>query len=345
MKIALTRRRLLLSTGAAALAGAAWPVAAQAKLPKLTLAGPFAAVSNPLIRIADSGALADVAEQVEFVTWRTPDQLRALTIEGKADFLAMPSNVAANLFNRGVPLRLLNISVWGIQYVLTRDAGVKTLADLRGKELLMPFRGDMPDITFQTLAAKLGVNIGQGEQDVRLRYVATPLDAMQMLLTRRADHALLAEPAVSVGLLKSRALPVSVIAPDLYRGIDIQQEWGRAFGREPRIPMAGIAVMGKHLGNAALLARFEQAYEQAMQWCKSDSTACGQAVARRIDMLTPEGVAESIAHSQLQVVPAAQAKSELEFFFEQLHARQPGLIGGKLPAAEFYGASAAQPAA
>ena len=69
MKIALTRRRLLLSTGAAALASAAWPVAAQAKLPKLTLAGPFAAVSNPLIRIADSGALADVAKQMEFVTY------------------------------------------------------------------------------------------------------------------------------------------------------------------------------------------------------------------------------------------------------------------------------------
>ena len=40
------------------------------KLAKLTLAGPSAAVSNALIHMVDSGALADLAEVVEFVPWR-----------------------------------------------------------------------------------------------------------------------------------------------------------------------------------------------------------------------------------------------------------------------------------
>ena len=50
MKIALTRRRLLLSTGAAALASAAWPVAAQAKLPKLTLTEPLIEIGRASCR-------------------------------------------------------------------------------------------------------------------------------------------------------------------------------------------------------------------------------------------------------------------------------------------------------
>ena len=54
-------------------------------------------------------------------------------------------------------------------------------------------------------------------------------------------------------------------------------------------------------------------------------------------MLTPDAVADAIATSQLDAVPAAQARPELEFFFAQLHARDPALLGGKLPDAGFFG--------
>ena len=306
------------------------------RVPKLTLAGPYAAVSNALIRITEAKMLADGAEEVEFLTWKDPDQLRALALEGKADFLAMPSNVAANLYNRGVKLRLLCISVWRILYVVSSDPAIKALEELRGKELLMPFRGDMPDIVFATLAEKLGIPIGSGEDAIALRYTATPLDAMQLLLTRRAKHALLAEPAVSTGMKKSRTMPVSAIAPALHRSVDMQQEWARAFARAPKIPQAGIAVMGTQLGNAPLIARFMQAYSEAQNWCNTQPDECGKLVAARVDMLTPEGVAESMRAAPGEVVPAAAARADIEFFFEQLAARQTKLIGGKLPDDTFY---------
>lgn len=328
-----SRRKVCLAAAAVGASAAVMPVRAQSRLPRLVLAGPFAAVSNPLIRMVDSGALADVAQQVEFLPWKDPDQLRALALGGKADFIAMPSNVAANLHNRGVPLQLLNISTWGVLWMVSRQDGLKTLADFRGKEVLMPFRSDMPDIVFRLLAEKQGLNV---DKDVKLRYVASPLDAMQLLITRRADHALLAEPAVSVGLRKSRSFPVRAIAPDLYRSVNLQQEWGRLFGRKPRIPQAGITVMGQHRGNALLLARFQKAYAEALSWCEGHAQACGKLVASKIDMLTPEGVADSVVADNAVFVTAAEARPELEFFFARLHERQPGLIGGKLPAASFY---------
>lgn len=326
-------RRRLLALGAASALATLWPLRSHARLPRLVLGGPFAGVSNPLIRIVDGGLLDDLAEQVEFRHWKDPDQLRALAIGGDADFVAMPSNVAANLYNRGVRLRLLNISAWGMLFVVSRDEKLERLDGLRGQELLMPFRGDMPDIVFQTLAARLGLAIGK---DVALRYVATPLDALQMLLTRRADHALLAEPAVSMGVRKSNTLPISVVAPELHRGIDIQREWGRAFQRPPRIPQAGMVVMGRHLGEAALIERFRRAYAEALQWCRANADECGRLVAKRIEMLTPEGVADAVRADGAALQTAAQARAELEFFFELLRARQPGLIGGKLPPDDFY---------
>jgi NitT/TauT family transport system substrate-binding protein len=315
-------------------AGLAGEVQAADRLPRLVLSGPPAVVSMALIHMMDSGALADVADSVEFRIWKDPDQLRMLVLGDKADFVAMPTNVAANLYNRGVNLRLLDVSTWGVLWMVSRDKDATNLADFRGKEIAMPFRADMPDIVFGLLAERQGLD---AKRDFRLRYVASPLDAMQLLMSRQVDHALLAEPAVSMALRKTRSFPVSLVSPDLHRSVDMQQEWGRLFKREAEIPQAGIAVIGKALQDDGLQARVMAAYEQSLRWCRQNALKCGEMVARRIDLLSPEAVADSIAVSRLRHVAAVEARPELEFFFGQLHSRRPALIGGRLPDDGFYG--------
>ena len=313
----------------------AFSAPAQARQPKLVLSGPFAAVSFPLIHMVESGALKDVAETVEFRSWKDPDQLRVLALDAKSDvdFVAMPTNVAANLYNRGVKLQLVNVSTWGVLWMVSREANLKTLADFKGKEILMPFRADMPDIVFQVLAEKQGLDV---KRDFTLRYVGSPLDAMQMLITRRADHALLAEPAVSVALRKTKSFPVSVIAPELYRSANLQEEWGRVTQRPARIPQAGMVALGRALADPALVEKFQKAYAASLAWCEKHPEECGKLVAKRVDMLTPEGVADSVRVDNAVFVTAREAKPELEFFFGLLHAKQPALVGGKLPDAAFY---------
>ncbi|NLD67351.1 MAG: ABC transporter substrate-binding protein [Limnobacter sp.] len=342
MRIALTRYLLPLL-----LALLASQAAAQ-KLPRLVLAGPPAAVSNPLIHMAASGALSELADEVEFVAWRDPDQLRAMALGGKADVLAMPTNVAANLYNRGAKLRLLNVSTWGVLWIVSRDEAASSLADLRGKEIAMPYRGDMPDVLFGLIARQRGLD---PRKDFELRYVASPIDAMQLLLMRRVDQALLAEPAASMALRKSGSFPVGLIAPDLHRSVDIQQEWGKAFGRPARIPQAGIVVTGELRERSGLVERIAGAYAESLDWCNAHAVECGRLVAKHIDMLSPEAVADSIAAAPLQAVPAPKARAELEFLFGRLLDSNPALIGGRMPPDDFYAgvavpaAAAANPAA
>ncbi len=332
------RRQWLRQAAALALGGLPLAQAARAAtaapLPRIVLAGPPAIVSAPLIHMAQSNALAGVAQATEFTLWRDPDQLRVMALGRKADVLAMPSNVAANLYNRGAGVRLLNISTWGALWIVTRDAQRRQLDDYRGEEIAVPFRGDMPDLMLQLLAAKQGLDL---RRDLRLRYVPTPMEALQLLLTRRVRHALLAEPAVSLALRKTQSFPIGLVAPELHRGLDVQQEWGRLFARAPRLPQAGIAAVGAVREQPQVLAAVQQAYARSVAWCRAHPLECGELMAQRIDMLTPDAVADAIATSQLDAVPAAQARPELEFFFAQLHARDPALLGGKLPDAGFFG--------
>ena len=334
----LNRRQLLAAGGAAA-----WGLPARAttaaRLPQIALAGPPALVSAPLIHMAETNALHGVADATTFTAWRDPDQLRVMALGRKADVLAMPSNVAANLYNRGAGVTLLNIATWGALWVVTRDAQRKALADFKGEEIAVPFRGDMPDLMLQLLAAKQGLDL---RRDFRVRYVPTPMEAMQLLITRRVQHALLTEPSVAMALRKTQSVPLGLVAPELHRGADLQQEWGRLFQRAPRIPQAGIAAVGDLRQQGAMLAAVQQAYARSLAWCRAHPLECGRMMAARIDLLLPEAVADALPHSQLDAVPAHAARADIAFFFEQLHARDPALLGGKLPDAGFLH-SPAQP--
>ncbi len=308
------------------------PAQAQGKLESLVMAGPFAAVSDPLIRMVETDALADITDILKFEIWKNPDQLRTLALNGKTDFIATPTNVAANLYNRGADIRLLNVSIWGVLWMVSREQGLQTLADFKGKEIAMPFRGDMPDLIFTELAEQQGLD---PKKDFKLRYVANPLNAMQLLILRRVDHALLAEPAVSMALYKTKTFPAKLVAPDLYRSVDLQKEWGRLLKREAKIPQAGMAVINKKL-DAHVIRRFNEEYEKATKWCLDHPDEAGEMVAKRIPMLLPEAVSEAIKVSQFNHVSAKDAREELEYFFTLLHKRTPALIGGKLPDDGFY---------
>ena len=59
-------------------------------------------------------------------------------------------------------------------------------------------------------------------------------------------------------------------------------------------------------------------------------------VAAKVDMLSAEGVADSIRVDNSVFVSATDARAELEFFLNTLLERQPALVGNKLPDANFY---------
>lgn len=309
---------------------AASPAAAE-KLERLRIAGPPAAVSYPLVEMVASGALDDFAETVEFVSWRDPDQVRALILRDEVDFVALPSNVAANLYNRGVDLKLVNISAWGLLWLVSRDADIDDLGDLVGSEIVVPFRGDMPDILLGELLARSGID---AREDLRLRYVATPMDAMQLIIMRRARHAVLAEPAASMAIEKTSSGFTGLIAPDLHRAIDLQAEWGKVFNRPARIPQAGMVVIGDL--PEEIVDAFAGAYARALEKIIAEPARAAGAIVAALPMLTETAAVEAIDHSRLEAVDARSAQAELEFFYQVLEERSPALIGGRLPDDDFY---------
>ena len=300
---------------------------------KIVVAGPFATVSHPIMHMIQTDALKDLDKKVEFILWKNPDELRALILKGDVDFIALPTNVAATLYNKEVDIKLLNVSVWGILGMISRDPNLKTLKDFKDKEIAVPFRADMPDIVFQELAKKSGLD---PKKDFKIQYVASPVDAMQMLILRRVDHALLAEPAISIALRKTKSFPISVVAPDLYRSVDLQKEWGELFQTKAKIPQAGIAYLGDTKGKEKLINRFLAEYEKSLNWYKQNPKEAAALVVKTLPMLEELGLADSIEHVSFESITAIEAKEDLEFFFNILEKSEAKSIGGKIPDLNLY---------
>ncbi|MCC6948420.1 MAG: ABC transporter substrate-binding protein [Bradyrhizobiaceae bacterium] len=321
-------RRSLLSTGltflGTSLVAPALARAAAAPLDTLTLAGPPAPPSLYLAHLARQERLAPFAKSVRFEQWKSPDQLRAGVISGEYHVAATPVNVAATLYRKGVPVRLLDVTVWGILSILSTDPEIKSIADLKGRELAVPFRGDMPDIVLQVLLLKAGT-------DVKLTYVGTPFEGLQLFMARRVASILLPEPVSTAAQMRGKSIGLEV-----RRAINVQEAWAASFGGSGQIPQAGTLVQAKLAAERPELIAAVKAGEQAaIEWIASNGPSAAR-LGAELFQLDAEIVQRSLQTTPLKWRSAREARAEIERFYATLAEIDAALIGGGLPDEQFY---------
>ncbi|MGY6270151.1 ABC transporter substrate-binding protein, partial [Achromobacter denitrificans] len=297
----------------------------------LTLAGPGAVVSYPLMHMAATGALADHADELRFRLWQTPDQLRTLLVNGELDFSAAPCTLPALLHNRGMPVRLLNISVWGILWLVSRDPAVRSFQDLAGRELVVPFQRDLPAVLLDTL---LEAQAARGLAPVALRRTRDGQDAIALVLNGQADQALLVEPMASLLLWRAGQTEG---APVLHRGQSLEQAWRDAFPAQPSLPQAGVMASARVADDVALCRAVDQAYAESARWCAARPAECAALVRGHLPHLPQPAIEAAIRGTRLDSRSARDARPELEALYGLLAERHPQAIGGRLPPAGFYG--------
>ncbi len=192
--------------------------------------------------------------------------------------------------------------------------------------MVAPFRGDTPDIILDRLLDRAGI-----ADQVTIANVGTPVEAIQMMLTGRADAALLPEPAISAAIAKAKSK-----GKLLSRVIDIQKEWGTLNGGDPVLPQAGLAATGPFLAEhgdqiAALQAGLVKAAESAL----ADPMAAAGDAAEALKLPAPV-IAQSIQHSQLGAWAASTQRAPIEAMLSLMAEVDPKKIGGKLPDDGFY---------
>lgn len=327
----LSRRSVVTGIGAGlalpALSRLSQPAQA-ASLDELVLYGPPAGPSIVLAEAVASGALAPLAGKASFKVWRNPDEMRAGLTSGTMGALVLPVQVAANLYNRGMKLKLLNIMTEGLIYIVSADVGIDGFPALKGKKLAVPFRNDMPDLVVARLLSHYGMIPGT---DLSIENTGSPIEAMQMLMAGRVDAVLAPEPACTAAIMMGK-----LAGKDIRRVIDVQAVWGEVTGKEPVLPQAGLALTDAlAAASPGLGDGLQAALEAAAEKVNADPASAAKVAAPSLDFPEPV-LAASIATSRLVARRADEARPAIEAMLSTLADSDPAIIGGHLPDDGFY---------
>ncbi len=308
----------------------------------LVLHGGPATPSLVLVRLAEAGLLAPQVKKTGFSMFRGQDEVRAGIAGNGWPISMVPSNLAAMLYNKGMPVRYMNVLTWGPMYLVSTRADIsslKDLRDLRSSKVMLGIRGDALDALFRDLLKHAGID---PEQQITLVYSGSPVEAAQLLVAGRVDHAVLAEPHCSAVLAQTemQAKTADKNAGDanrrqLHRGPSLR-ELRRAAHGDDRIPLAGLMVH-QRLADARpnLVAALKQALPQALAWTLANPAAAAQAAAPHFGLPAPV-IERAIPYSALTVDEAKSHRDALDGYFKMLHAQVPALVGGRLPDDGFY---------
>ena len=194
----LSRRGLtaLAAVFAVALAGFfAAPAQAQNK-PKIKVSSLTLPVFNPLVWniMKAKGFDAKHGFELDAKPYPSISAFYAAFATGETEVLIGGPTILQKLYQEGVPVRIIGTGFTLADLVIfTKNAAIKSLADLKGKQLAVDMGGSQFQVTKMYLAAK-GIDLGKDITVVNANFAV----ARAQLEADRVDAALVIEPLASI---------------------------------------------------------------------------------------------------------------------------------------------------
>ncbi|MDR1519985.1 MAG: ABC transporter substrate-binding protein [Planctomycetota bacterium] len=276
----------------------------------------------PVLRLIESGALADMAE-IETDLWTGPEQLLALVQGGEHQLFTLPLTLAARLLAKGVKLRLTNVNTWGGIALLATDPGIGGWTDLRGKTVYAPSPASPPGTLLRHFLGRAGLTPGRDVEIV----TAAAAETTQLLSLGRIGLAVLLEPQITAALAGNPALRVVA---------DFEDEWRRERGAGADLPSLGFGGLAAFIdAKPEFVRRFEEEYAAALAWTLAHPAEAGRLAARHLG-LRGDLVEMAVPRLGLRYRTAADAAGEVNAYLRILGVPADPSGGGGMPDEAFY---------
>lgn len=278
-----------------------------------------------MAQLMDKNAKGEASLDYHFSVESDASIITAALLNGSADIAALPTNAAANLFNKKADsIQVLALNTLGVLYVMTADGvEVTSMADLEGKTVYCPAQN--PTFIFKAICDKNGVNV-----TIDNTY-AQPADLRAMLVSGEVDIAVLPEPMVTIA--KSAA---AQNGKSLTVALDLTAEWDKVF--TPGSLTQGCVVVRKTFAEAhpSEVAAFLAEYASSIAYVKENSTEAGTMIQERGIFAQGAVAAKAIPNCNICYIDGAEMKAKLSAFYAILYDVAPASINNAIPADGLY---------
>ncbi len=275
-------------------------------------------------------AAHDNGETLHDYTFRlagSPDDLVAGLTSGELDIAALPTNLAAVLYQKtNQKIQLLAVNTLGVLYVLENGDSIQTVEDLRGRTLQATGQAAVPEFAINYI-----LQANDLQDEVTVDYLSEHAELATLAASGQADLVLLPEPFVTTVLNN---------APDIRIALDLTAEWQtaqREAGSQSELAMGCLVVRADFAkDNAAALQDFLAEYEASVTKVNANPEQAGELVEQYGIMPNGKLAAKAIPNCNIVMMAGADMRPILEPFYEVLFAANPQSVGGQLPDDGFY---------
>ena len=265
----------------------------------------------------------------EFTVAASPDEARNALISGTTDIAALPVNLAAVLYNKGVDISFVGINTLGVLYILENGNTITSVEDLRGKTIYATGQGSTPQYILEYLLTKNGIDL---ENDITIEYIAEHAELATKLATGDAAIGILPEPNVTSAL--SAATQNGNTA--LRIALDVTEEWEK-FG-EGELCQGCIVVTNQFKNeHPEQYAKFLKEYAASAEYVVTEIDAASKII-EEFGIIPKAPLAKkAIPNANICFIDGDDGIAYMQSVLNVLYTANPSSVGGKLPDDAFYG--------
>lgn len=256
--------------------------------------------------------------KINYTIEQNSESLVTSVMKGEPDVVIVPSNVAATVYNKTKNYKIAGTVGWGSLYVGTSDKTGNT--DLKGKEVYNIGKGLTPDIVAKSVFKDRGINV---DKDVNFTYVNGVTELAPVILSGKAQYAVIPEPALSTVQTKNA---------DFITIMDLNEEWKKINNTQYGFPQSTIIVKNDLIENhKEFVDDLLDKVKESAEWMYHEKYTLGDYCEEIGVSAKKPIIVKAVDRANIKYVSVKDCVKEYETYFKKLNEFDPSAIGGSIP--------------
>lgn len=261
---------------------------------------------------------------INYELQKAPDLLVAEILKEGADIAIVPSNLAAQAFNKELEYTVLGTSTWGAMY-LTSTEDINSFEDLKGREIYTFGKGLTPDLVLRYVLSNNGI---EPDNDLNITYLNSASEMGPAFLSGKTNLAVLPEPLLSVVMTKKEDAKII---------FDLNQEWSNATGAEKGFPQSSLIIKNDLIENdIEFVEEFIEKYKESRKWAIENPEELAEYAEELEISVAKDIIKKGIIWTNPEEFDIEDSVLEYETYYKAILDFAPDFIGGKLPGENLY---------
>ena len=287
-----------------------------------TISGPTGIGMVNMMALSEEDAL----ENYNFTVVTSPTEVVSKISTGEADIAAVPTNLAATLYNKTEGgIKILAVNTLSVLSMLNYKGGaINSPDDVKGRTIYTTGKGSNPEYIIKYLLRKFGID---PEKDVTIEYKEEGSELVPVWNTDETALIIAPQPVATSIMLNYEGSDII---------IDLGYEW-ESVSPDSKLMMGCVIVREEFLkANPDAVAHFLEDYKRSVEKATGDIETTAQLCEEKGIVPKAALAKAAIPNCNLCFITGEEMKTNLTGYLQVLFDADPKSVGGQMPDDGFW---------